>query len=240
MTPAVQETASGSASGPVSPASYEVAPRRQRTGSHRTSRPPFKERGEPERSSIWAAQVIGACFLVGASFLIFHSEKPFAQVAQRQIARAFAHDYTLVALPPTVARAFGTLPSSGVAQPVIALPPLDVVMPLRGKIVQSYTKWSPDVVIDGRPGSPVVAATDGLVDSAGESQANGFYVTIDHGSFGQTVYAHLGMLRVRAHEYVTAGQVIGYLPTSSGKLTFGYIRGGSYQNPGLLLHTARQ
>ncbi|MCY0876318.1 MAG: M23 family metallopeptidase [Firmicutes bacterium] len=225
------------AAAPDSPLGTGTYP--SRNGGRRPSRPPFPDSGRHERTSPFVTQLIGSIFLLGACFLFFHSDKPVAVMAQKDITSAYEQDFTYVALPPAVARSFGTLPSSGIATPAVALPPLDVVAPLKGKVVQAYTKFSPDVIIDGRPGSPVVAATDGLVDSAGESQANGFYVSIDHGTFGQTVYAHLGQLRVHAHEYVTAGQIIGYLPSSSGKLTFGYIRGGSYQNPGLLLHSAR-
>lgn len=212
-----------------------TAPRRRTLGDNRP------DRFRPDESgglSLWAAQLVGAVFLIGVTFLFFHSDKPFALSLKTDILHAFALDDTTALLPPEVARAFGANTTSSV-QTVLALPPLDIVKPVQGALLQAFSKLSPDIVIGGRPGSQVVAAADGLVDSAGESQANGLFVTIDHGTFGQTFYAHLGRLRVHAHEYVTAGQLIGYLPAQSGKLTFGYIRGGSYQNPMLLLKSAK-
>lgn len=193
----------------------------------------------PSRSSTTALQVIGAFGLLVASFLVFHSNRPLALRAQQELRAMFKVDYTSIDLPASVARVFGSLPSSGSAAVPAAVTPLDFVTPLKGSIVRAFSVVSPEVVISGRPGSPVAAAADGLVDNVGESQANGYYVTIDHGSFGQTLYAHLGRLTVHQHEYVVAGQTIGYLPRSDGHLTFGYIKGGSYRNPRPLLDAAK-
>lgn len=200
-----------------------------------SSRPRAEERG----LSPLALQTIGSLFLVAAAFLVVHSDRSFAAAARNALRSAFAVDYTSVALPARVARVFGSVPSSGTAVVSAGGPKLEIVAPLKGAIVRPFSLVAPDVVISGRPGSPVYAAADGLVDSAGESQANGYYVTIDHGGFGQTFYAHLGRLAVHAHEYILAGETIGYLPAASGRLTFGYIRGGSYRNPKELLNAAR-
>lgn len=196
-------------------------------------------RTEPRAASTLTLQTAGSIFLLAAAFLLFHSQRPFADAAKLAVRTALNTDYASVELPAHVAAMFGAIPSSGSATVKAAAVALDVVTPLKGPIIRGYSVVAPEVVILGRPGSPVDAAADGLVDTVGESQANGLYVTIDHGSFGQTFYAHLGRLVVHDHEYVTAGQVIGYLPSGSGQLTFGYIQGGSYKNPQLILHARK-
>lgn len=60
-------------------------------------------------------------------------------------------------------------------------------------------------------GTPVFAATAGIVRAAGSVGSYGNWVLIDHGDGIQTGYAHLatGETRVTVGEYVTAGQQIG-------------------------------
>lgn len=211
----------------------------RRDGEGRLRRPPFPREAADDRPSLWGMQLIGAIFMTGAVFLFAHSAQPFAMSVRQHVRDAFVEDLTSIDLPPAVARAFGVLPSSGTAQVTMAIPDLQVVFPVRGDVVQRFSTVSPEIVLQARPGSAVVAAAEGLVASAGDSQASGYYVTIDHGSFGQTLYSHLGSLRVHPQEYVTAGEVLGYLPNKSGQLTFGYIRSGAYQNPVALLRIAK-
>ncbi len=210
---------------------------RRRAGGERGF--PGAAGGPQTRSPTLTLQLMGAVTLLAAALLVFHSTRPLALQAQRDVRAMFKVDYTSIDLPAAVARVFGSLPSSGSPAVPATVAPLDFVTPLKGAIVRSFSVVSPEVVIAGRPGSPVVAAADGLVDNVGESQANGYYVTIDHGSFGQTLYAHLSRLTVHQHEYVVAGQTIGYLPHSDGRLTFGYIKAGSYRNPRQLLDAAK-
>lgn len=200
---------------------------------------PARKGGGQSGASLTTLQIVGSLCFLAASFLVLHSNRPLALRAQQELRAMFKVDYTSIDLPASVARVFGSLPSSGSAAVPAAVAPLDVVTPLKGSIVRPFSVISPEVVIAGRPGSPVAAAADGLVDSVGESQANGYYITIDHGSFGQTLYAHLGRLTVHEHEYVVAGQTIGYLPRTDGRLTFGYIKSGSYRNPRTLLDAAK-
>lgn len=193
---------------------------------------------EPEETdgvSPFVLQILGSGFLVVSLLLVFHSSTPFATQVKQVVQAAMAKDYTSVTLPAPWARALGALPTSGSPAVSATVPPLDVVPPLQGRVIRTFSFVSPEVVIAGRPGSSIVAAADGLINSVGETQANGYYVLIDHGSFGQTFYAHLGRVTVHAHEYVVAGQTIGYLPSTSGDLTFGYMRGGSYRDPKSLL-----
>ncbi len=223
----------------------ETTTRRTRSGAYRrvsydAPAPRNSRAGSTDsRVSLFTLQVIGGAFVILAALLVFHSKQPVALGIQNTIRQWMVTDYTSIELPASLARTLGSLASSGSAAVATTVPNLDVVRPLAGSVVRGFSLVTPDVVISGRPGSPIVAAMDGLVDSAGESQANGFYVTIDHGAFGQTFYAHLGRLDVHAHEYVIAGQTIGYLPTKSGSLTFGFIRAGSYKDPKFLLGMAK-
>ncbi len=63
-------------------------------------------------------------------------------------------------------------------------------------------------------GKPIIAAYSGTVaiaDTSNSSTGYGYYVRIDHGVGVSTLYAHCSALAVTAGQYVTAGQVIGYV-----------------------------
>ncbi|PWI58821.1 M23 family metallopeptidase [Sulfoacidibacillus thermotolerans] len=218
--------------------SFETGMYRDRTYSElRKSLPRHRKtslldrREQGQGLSAWTLQAIAALFLIGASFFMFHSTRPLAMQLQRDIRSAFSNDDLSVLLPKQIAYALGTnLPSSEPAV-AVSVSAMQMVIPLKGTIVRPYSLISPDLVIEGRPGAEVVAATDGLVTAVAESQANGKYIMIDHGAFGQTFYAHLGQITVHTNEYVVAGQGIGYLPKDQRELVFGYIRGNAYHNP---------
>ncbi|MHB1628116.1 MAG: peptidoglycan DD-metalloendopeptidase family protein [Bacilli bacterium] len=211
----------------------------------RTAESPRKRRGSGEPYGVarerpvsaWTLQILASAFLLGAVALMFHSDQPLALQIRHGMRQVFATDYLRTA-PSAFKTALGAGVSAGATISVTAQP-LDVIAPISGPITRAFSVISPDIVLHGRPGSTVAAAADGLVVAAGESQANGSYVLIDHGAFGQTFYAHLGKVVVHAQEYVTAGETIGYLPNNSGNLTFGYIRAGSYRDPASILGRAK-
>jgi len=58
-------------------------------------------------------------------------------------------------------------------------------------------------------GTPVMAATDGVVSFAGTESEYGRLIVIDHGHSFSTVYGHLAKIQSRAGEKVFKGQVIG-------------------------------
>lgn len=60
-------------------------------------------------------------------------------------------------------------------------------------------------------GSPISAAGDGVVISAGVRGGYGNAVVIDHGGGLATLYAHQSSMAVSAGEQVSQGQVIGYI-----------------------------
>ncbi len=215
---------------------YNELPHRTYT---RNNERPYGPSESSQSGSSLPVQIIGSLCLVLAVLFISHSSTPLATSLKTDVQHILAPDYTQVDLPASLARAFGSLPSSGTATVATATTPLYIVSPIKGSIVRTFSVISPEVVFQGHPGAAVVAAAEGLVDNVGETQANGYYVTIDHGGFGQTFYAHLGRIAVHAHEYVVAGQTIGFLPEHSSLLTFGYIRGGSYKDPATFLQASK-
>lgn len=60
-------------------------------------------------------------------------------------------------------------------------------------------------------GAPIYAANSGTVTTAAWSTAYGNYVTINHGNGFSTLYGHMTNYIVSAGQYVTQGQVIGYV-----------------------------
>ncbi|HEX2152713.1 MAG TPA: peptidoglycan DD-metalloendopeptidase family protein [Acidimicrobiia bacterium] len=70
-----------------------------------------------------------------------------------------------------------------------------------------HTGWD----MSAAAGSPISAAGDGVVVSAGGRGGYGNAVVIDHGGGLATLYAHQSSMAVSAGEQVSQGQVIGYV-----------------------------
>ncbi len=88
-------------------------------------------------------------------------------------------------------------------------------------------------------GSAIYASGSGTVVTAyndnGYNGGYGNYVIIDHGSGLQTLYAHMSVCSVSAGQYVSAGQVIGYVGTT-GRVTGAHLHfevwsNGARQDP---------
>jgi murein DD-endopeptidase MepM/ murein hydrolase activator NlpD len=67
----------------------------------------------------------------------------------------------------------------------------------------------PGLDLEAHMGTPVVAAGNGTVVSAGHAGGYGRMVVIDHGDGVQTRYAHLSQIIVRRGQQVAAGQRLG-------------------------------
>jgi murein DD-endopeptidase MepM/ murein hydrolase activator NlpD len=63
-------------------------------------------------------------------------------------------------------------------------------------------------------GTPVRAAADGIVESAGMGNGYGREIVLDHNNGIETLYAHLSGFAVTAGQRVSKGQVIGYVGLS--------------------------
>jgi murein DD-endopeptidase MepM/ murein hydrolase activator NlpD len=86
-------------------------------------------------------------------------------------------------------------------------------------------------------GTPIYAAGDGVVESAGRNGAYGKYLRIRHNSTYKTAYAHMKRIAkgMRRGKRVRQGQIIGYVG-STGRSTgphlhYEVLRGGRQVNP---------
>jgi murein DD-endopeptidase MepM/ murein hydrolase activator NlpD len=78
-------------------------------------------------------------------------------------------------------------------------------------------------------GSPIRAATDGIVNFAGRNRGNGNYIRLNHaGNIGSS-YSHLSRIAVAPGARVLQGQVIGYVG-STGLSTGPHLHFEVYKN----------
>ena len=80
------------------------------------------------------------------------------------------------------------------------------VHPITGK-----NSFHNGIDLAGPQGTPIYAAKSGTVTTATYSGAYGYYVTINHGDGYSTLYAHMTHYVVSSGQYVSQGQVIGYM-----------------------------
>lgn len=129
-------------------------------------------------------------------------------------------------------------------QPFIATGPIQVTgggftWPVRGTLNQYYAWYHQGIDIGAKVGTPVVAATDGVVAAAYPSGWHGGYGThvIISGSNGYTtLYAHMSGLNVSAGQAVSAGStVVGWIGmtgrTTGPHLHFEVRGSGGFANP---------
>lgn len=129
----------------------------------------------------------------------------------------------------------------GARGPVGRGPVSDVglVWPLQGRVTSEYgPRWGgfhPGIDIADPTGTPIGAAKDGVVISAGPYGGYGNFVVVDHGDGLATAYAHQSRIAVRQGQTVDQGEVIGYVGStgySTGPhLHFEVRINGAPQNP---------
>lgn len=109
--------------------------------------------------------------------------------------------------------------------------------PFGWRVHPVYGDWRFHYGVDlaGPIGTPIVATRSGVVTVATYDSSAGYYVTIDHQDGFSSKYLHMTHYVVGAGDYVTAGQVIGYMGstgTSTGShLHFSILYNGEHQNP---------
>lgn len=102
--------------------------------------------------------------------------------------------------------------------------------------IQKVWKMHNGVDMAAPQGTPIYAAKSGKVTkTAFQAGGAGYYVTINHGDGFSSVYMHMTHYIVSPGDYVTAGQVIGYVGSTGGStgphLHFGISYNGTYVNP---------
>ena len=108
--------------------------------------------------------------------------------------------------------------------------------PYRLHPILGYVRPHNGVDLEANMGTPVYATRSGTVTVADyEWDGAGNYVYINHGDGYSSVYMHMDYYIVSVGEYVSAGEVIGYVGTtglSEGPhLHFGIAYNGAYVNP---------
>ena len=91
------------------------------------------------------------------------------------------------------------------------------------------------VDLAGPTGTPIKATRSGVVTAASYNSSGGYYVTLDHQDGYKSQYLHMTHYIVSPGQYVSAGQVIGYMGSTGGStgphLHFSIIYNGNYVNP---------
>ena len=84
-------------------------------------------------------------------------------------------------------------------------------------------------------GTPIYAARSGQVTVAKYGTDAGYYVSINHGDGFASVYMHMTHYVVGVGQYVSQGQLIGYVGSTGAStgphLHFGISKNGEYVNP---------
>ena len=100
---------------------------------------------------------------------------------------------------------------------------------MRRHPILGYTRMHAGIDFAARYGSPIYAATDGVVSYAGRHGGHGNYVRLEHGNGLATGYAHMSRIASRYGQRVRQGQVIGYVG-SSGLSTGPHLHYELYRN----------
>ncbi len=85
-------------------------------------------------------------------------------------------------------------------------------------------------------GTPIYATRSGVVTVASYQEGGaGYYVSINHNDGYKSIYMHMTHYIVKKGDYVTAGQIIGYVGSTGGStgphLHFGISKDGRYVDP---------
>lgn len=144
-------------------------------------------------------------------------------------------------VPPTTIAAGSTKPSTQVPSStgwICPVPSYTLTSPFGMRIhpIYGYEKMHQGVDLATSQGTPIYAAKSGKVTNASfQAGGAGYYVSINHGDGFTSVYMHMTHFIVSPGQYVTTGQVIGYVGSTGAStgphLHFGIAYNGSYINP---------
>jgi len=95
--------------------------------------------------------------------------------------------------------------------------------------ILGYTRMHAGIDFKASYGTPIHAATDGVVKYAGRHGGHGNFVKLSHGGGLGTGYAHMSRIAVREGQHVRRGQVIGYVG-STGLSTGPHLHYEMYRN----------
>ena len=109
------------------------------------------------------------------------------------------------------------------------------VFGMRFHPVHKYYRMHNGVDLACSQGTPIYAARSGQVTTATYGKDAGYYVTVNHGDGYASVYMHMTHYVVSVGQYVSQGQLLGYVGSTGAStgphLHFGIMKNGSYVNP---------
>lgn len=162
--------------------------------------------------------------------------------SEKELKAAQYQEWLATYVPPT------TKPSTGSTTPSTQAPsssgwvkPLSsysITSPFGMRIHPIHKVWKMHNGVDmsAPQGTPIYAAKSGKVTTTSyQAGGAGYYVSINHGDGFASIYMHMTHYIVSPGQYVSAGQVIGYVGSTGGStgphLHFGISHNGSYVNP---------
>lgn len=171
-------------------------------------------------------------------------EELMEQIAQKEkdLKAAEYQEWLATYVPPTTKpTGSDTTPSDGAPSSSGWISPLKsykLTSPfgMRKHPILGYERMHNGVDMAAPAGAPIYAAKSGKVTAASfQSGGAGNYVSINHGDGFSSIYMHMTRYIVSVGDYVSAGQVIGYVGStglSNGNhLHFGISYNGTYVNP---------
>ena len=166
--------------------------------------------------------------------------KDLAQ-AEKDLKAAEYSEWLATYVPPTTWPSDDTTPSTDIPSSsgwVCPVPYYTLTSPFGMRIHPISGKWKMHNGVDmaAAQGTPIYAAKSGKVTvTSFQAGGAGYYVSINHGDGFSSVYMHMTHYIVSPGQYVTAGQVIGYVGSTGGStgphLHFGISYNGTYVNP---------
>ena len=161
--------------------------------------------------------------------------------AEKDLKAAEYQEWLATYVPPTTRPSNDTTPSTSAPSSsgwVCPVPYYTLTSPFGMRIHPISGKWKMHNGVDmaAAQGTPIYAAKSGKVTTTSyQAGGAGYYVSINHGDGFASIYMHMTHYIVSPGQYVTAGQVIGYVGSTGGStgphLHFGISYNGSYVNP---------
>ena len=166
--------------------------------------------------------------------------KEIAQ-AEKDLKAAEYQEWLATYVPPTTYPSDDTRPSTDIPSSsgwICPVPYYTLTSPFGMRIHPISGQWKMHNGVDMScaQGTPIYAAKSGKVTvTSFQAGGAGYYVSINHGDGFSSVYMHMTHYLVSPGQYVTAGQVIGYVGSTGGStgphLHFGISYKGTYVNP---------
>ena len=161
--------------------------------------------------------------------------------AEKDLKEAEYREWLATYVPPTTYPSDDTTPSTSAPSSsgwVCPVPYYTLTSPFGMRVHPISGRWKMHNGVDmaAAQGTPIYAAKSGKVTvTSYQAGGAGYYVSINHGDGFSSVYMHMTHYIVSPGQYVTAGQVIGYVGSTGGStgphLHFGISYNGSYVNP---------